>query len=104
MEDALYNKTGIDKNKFNQVKTFFKPFVSIKPPEKYSGKLNIMILLKQKPATPILIIATFTFDEFLFSMVSCMLILGSYPTKASVSTTLRNDTSLGLNETKISFF
>ena len=52
--EALKNKTGIDKKKLSQVKVSFSPFCSILPLLKYSGKLSIMILAKQKPATPIL--------------------------------------------------
>ena len=51
--EALKNKTGSDKIKFNHVKVSFKPCCSIFPEEKYSGKLSIIILVKQNPATPI---------------------------------------------------
>ena len=53
MPEALKNNTGSDKERFNQAKVAFNPACSILPDEKYSGKLSIIILEKQKPATPI---------------------------------------------------
>ena len=45
--------TGKARNKIRLLKNILRPGSIIFPPEKYSGKLNIIIFPKQKPATPI---------------------------------------------------
>ena len=71
---AEKNKTGSDKPKLSQVKTSFNPCCSIFPDEKYSGKLNIIILEKQKPATPILYILCLLKRTSVLVLVSLRLI------------------------------
>ena len=50
--EALKNRTGSDSARLRYVNTCFKVPSLISPPEKYSGKLSIIILLNAKPATP----------------------------------------------------
>lgn len=101
--EALKNSTGSDKARFSQVKVSLNPDCSIIPEEKYSGKLSIMILAKQKPATPILYILFLLKEKDLFLLLSFRLISGSYPMKANNSTTFRKDICLGSEMMNTSF-
>ena len=77
ISEALKNSTGSDNKRLIQVKVSFNPVCSIFPPEKYSGKLNIIILEKQKPATPILYICLLLNVVAFFVTASFSVIVGS---------------------------
>ena len=101
---AQYVITGRERKMMMEVRVVLMIGSRISPPEKYSGKLIIIMLAKQKPARPILYHLVRSICLSCADETSSRLRWGSYPMCVSVSTTCLRDIRAGSKTMKTSFF